>query len=118
MGRPMLMVLTLLVLWCIVLVPMIFRSVDEHANQRSVRRFGRSMRLLGAGQAKTAGYRASSTASEFSDVTYVQPRITAARDELFVSGSRGHDRVDVDAGEDLEVPARRPTPAAQEAQMY
>jgi hypothetical protein len=133
MGRPTLMVLTLLVLWLIVLVPMIFRSVDGRAQQRSVRRFGRSMGLLNRGHAKTGGRSLRTSAasaasvssaasasawSDFTDVTYVQPRITAARDELFVSGSPGRIRSEVDPDADLEVAVRRPTPAAQEAQMY
>jgi hypothetical protein len=116
MSRPTLTVLTLLVLWLIVLVPMIFRSVDERAQLRSVRRFGRSMRLLNRGHVKAGGVSSSSVGTEYSDVTYVQPKITSAREELFVSGSRGHVRADADL--DLEMAARRPVPAAQEAQMY
>ena len=56
MSRPTLLVVTLLVLWLIVLVPMIFRRVDEGAQARSVRRFGRSMRLLNRRHAAHDGH--------------------------------------------------------------
>jgi hypothetical protein len=52
MSQPTLLVFTLLVLWLIVLVPMIFRRVDDAAPARSIRRFGRSMRLLNPGHAE------------------------------------------------------------------
>jgi hypothetical protein len=52
MSQPTLLVFTLLVLWLIVLVPMIFRRVDDAAPDRSIRRFGRSMRLLNRGHAE------------------------------------------------------------------
>ena len=44
MSRPTLLVLTLLVLWLIVLVPMIFRRVDEGAQSRSVLAGGNTRR--------------------------------------------------------------------------
>src|SRR6201996_6104584 len=86
MSRPTLLVLTLLVLWLIVLVPMIFRRVDDGAQIRSARRFGRSMRLLNRQQARTMAM-ASGYRSEVGEVSYVAPRISGPRDELFVPGS-------------------------------
>jgi hypothetical protein len=112
MSKSALMMLTLLLLWLVVLVPMIFRRVDDRAQERSVRRFGRSMGLLNRRHAATSG-----ASDGYEDVSYVQPRITAARDELFVTGSRGN-RVRPRADVDNEVAVRRPIPAAQEAQMY
>jgi hypothetical protein len=99
MSRPTLLVLTLLVLWLIVLVPMIFRRVDEGAQERSVRRFGRSMRLLNRRHAHTSAMAYS--AGRIDEASYVAPRITGPRDELFVPGS-----------------GRSPAPAGQEGQMH
>src|ERR1700760_462569 len=89
MSRPTLLVVTLLVLWLIVLVPMIFRRVDEGAQSRSVRRFGRSMRPLNRRHvhAVAGGYDARIDDSR--TASYVAPRITGPRDELFVSGVSG-----------------------------
>ena len=92
MSRPTLLVLTLLVLWLIVLVPMIFRRVDEGAQVRSVRRFGRSMRVLNRrhthalATGDTARYRADRNIDR-EPVSYIAPPISGPRDELFVPGS-------------------------------
>jgi hypothetical protein len=99
MSRPTLLVLTLLVLWLIVLVPMIFRRVDEGAQVRSVRRFGRSMRLLNRRHAHTSAM--SYSAGRIDETSYVAPRITGPRDELFVPGS-----------------GRSPASAVEEGHMY
>jgi hypothetical protein len=118
MGKPTFMVLTLILLWLIVLVPMIFRSVDERAQERSVRRFGRSMRLLNRRHVLASGGGAefgSGRGREFAEASYVGPRITVARDELFVTGARGGVRAPVDT--DVEMAVRRPEYVPQEAQM-
>src|ERR1700759_2364061 len=99
MSRPTLLVVTLLVLWLIVLVPMIFRRVDEGAQSRSVRRFGRARRLLNRRHAHTSAL--ASTAGRMEEASYVAPRITGPRDELFVPGS-----------------GRSPASVGQEGQMY
>jgi membrane protein implicated in regulation of membrane protease activity len=103
MSRPVLALSALLVLWLIVVVPMVLRRHDERAQDRSVRRFGRRMRALNRRAA------ASGALVEPDAVRFVQPRITAARDEVFVA-MRSHD--------DPRPAARRPTPAAEEALMY
>ncbi len=100
MSRPMLELSALLVLWLIVVVPMVLRRHDDRAQERSVRRFGRGMRALN--RRATAG-------PEADDVSFVQPRITAARGEVFVATS---------SHVDSKLAARRPIPAAQEALMY
>jgi hypothetical protein len=105
MSRPTLLVLTLLVLWLIVLVPMIFRRVDEGAQVRSVRRFGRSMRVLNRRHthALVSAYSPRNRVDRDADrdpVSYVAPPISGPRDELFVPGS-----------------GRRPMPAGREGQM-
>ncbi len=112
MSRPTLLVLTLLVLWQIVLVPMIFRRVDEGAQVRSVRRYGRSMRLLNRRHARTFAMASSShgATSVADEVSYVTPRITGPRDELFVPGA-GRRPGDGQGG-------RRPASAGQEGPMY
>ena len=110
MSRPTLLVITLLVLWLIVLVPMIFRRVDEGAQVRSVRRYGRSMRLLNRRHARTTMAMASGGYdSAVAQVSYVAPRITGPRDELFVPGA-GRRPGDGGGG-------RRPASAGQEGQM-
>jgi hypothetical protein len=109
MSRPTLLIMTLLVLWLIVLVPMIFRRVDEGAQVRSVRRYGRSMRLLNRRHARTTMAMASGGYSAIESVSYVTPRITAPRDELFVPGAGRRPR---DGGG-----GRRPASAGQEGPM-
>jgi hypothetical protein len=116
MSRPTLLVMVLLVLWLIVLVPMIFRRVDEGAQGRSVRRFGRSMKLLNRRHAKTSALTSSTFAGgrypEVDEVSFVAPRIAGPRDELFVPGS-GRQRTQMN-GED----GRRSASVGQEGQMY
>jgi hypothetical protein len=105
MGKPTLLVLTLLVLWLIVLVPMIFRRVDDGAQVRSVRRYGRSMRLLNRRHAHTtmamaaggSGFGRTRYDSVVDEVRYVTPRVQGPRDELFVPGA-GRRRVEVGGG--------------------
>jgi hypothetical protein len=88
MLSPMMTVIVLAVLWLIVVVPMIFRRHDEGARERSVARFGRSMRALGR--------RAHA------------PRESA---EVYVPSARP-------AQPQRAVSTRRPVPAAEEALMY
>jgi hypothetical protein len=88
MLSPMMTVIVLAVLWLIVVVPMIFRRHDEGARDRSVARFGRSMRALGR--------RAHA------------PRESA---EVYVPSARP-------AQPQRAVSTRRPVPAAEEALMY
>jgi hypothetical protein len=88
MLSPMMTVIVLAVLWLIVVVPMIFRRHDEGARERSVARFGRSMRALGR--------RAHA------------PRENA---EVYVPSARP-------AQPQRTVSTRRPVPAAEEALMY
>jgi hypothetical protein len=115
MSKPTLLVVTLLVLWLIVLVPMIFRRVDDSAPARSVRRYGRSMRLLNRRHANASvlasgydgGYRGGIA-------NFVGPRISGPRDELFVPGGSGSGRR---AGS-RDVAGRSPAVAGQEGQMY
>ena len=76
MSSPTLLVLTLLVLWLIVLVPMIFRRVDAGAQTRSVRRYGRSMRLLSRRHVRTSALVTGGYANGIDEVSYVQPPIT------------------------------------------
>src|SRR5580693_2712190 len=89
MSRPTLLIMTLIVLWLIVLVPMIFRRVDDGAQVRSVRRYGRSMRLLNRRHVRTfsmaSGSRSATSAVD--EVSYMAPRINGPRDELFVPGA-------------------------------
>ena len=100
----------LLVLWLIVIVPMIFRRKDERAQERSVQRFGRSMRALTRRNIR-ASNRTLARDADPEDATYVRPRVAATRDEVFVTGTTPAAR-----GQKLAV--RRPVPAAQEALMY
>lgn len=88
MLSPMMTVIVLAVLWLIVVVPMIFRRHDEGARERSVARFGRTMRALGR-------------------------RAHAPREatEVFVPTTRP-------APAQRAVSTRRPVPAAEEALMY
>lgn len=88
MLSPMMTVIVLAVLWLIVVVPMIFRRHDEGARERSVARFGRTMRALGR---RTHA-----------------PRESA---EVFVPATRP-------APAQRAVSTRRPVPAAEEALMY
>jgi hypothetical protein len=88
MSQPTLLVFTLLVLWLIVLVPMIFRRVDDAAPDRSIRRFGRSMRLLNRG--------------------HVEPMVLMSSSS---SNSNSRPVRGVDA-------TRRPMPAAREGTMH
>jgi hypothetical protein len=114
MGSPTLTVSVLLVLWLIVIVPMIFRRKDERAQERSVQRFGRSMRSLTRRNALvSAPGRPLGQSADPDDATYVRPRVTAARDEVFVTGTTPATKV---RSQNLAV--RRPVPAAQEALMY
>ncbi|MBV9592622.1 MAG: hypothetical protein JO147_02310 [Actinobacteria bacterium] len=101
MSRPGLELTALLVLWLIVVVPMVLRRHDDRAQERSVRRFGRRMRAL--------SQRPVRPAADGVDASYVQPRITAARDEVFVANR---------SIREPRVAVRRPVPAAQEALMY
>jgi hypothetical protein len=112
MGSPALLVVTLLILWLIVLVPMIFRRVDDGAPARSMRRYGQSMRLLNRRHARGPKY-LNETAEAGYPVSYVAPRITAARDEVFVPGARGRTAVAV-----AVEGGRRLTSAGREGQMY
>jgi hypothetical protein len=110
MGSPTLTVSVLLVLWLIVIVPMIFRRKDERAQERSVQRFGRSMRSLTRRSALVSS-RPLGRATDPEDATYVRPRVTAARDEVFVTGTTPPAR-------SSNLAVRRPIPVAQEALMY
>ncbi len=107
---PTMTVVVLVVLWLIVVVPMILRRNDERARERSVEGFGRAMRLLNR-RAAARGPR-SEARDDPDDATYVMPRVTAPRREVFVSGAtRPADR-------DLALATRRPVPVAEEALMY
>ena len=93
MTDPMWTVAILAVLWLIVVVPMILRRRDERAGQRSVARFGASMRALS---------RRSVVRSE----PLRQPDETDDRPTVFVNGA-GAGAV-----------TRRPVPASEESLMY
>jgi hypothetical protein len=91
MTDPMWTVVLLAVLWLIVVVPMILRRRDERAGQRSVARFGASMRALS---------RRSVVRSE----PLLQPDETDDRPTVFVNGAGAV--------------TRRPVPASEESLMY
>jgi hypothetical protein len=91
MTDPMWTVLLLAVLWLIVVVPMILRRRDERAGQRSVARFGASMRALS---------RRSVVRSE----PLPRPDETDDRPTVFVNGAGAV--------------SRRPVPASEESLMY
>lgn len=93
MTDPMWTVVLLAVLWLIVVVPMILRRRDERAGERSVARFGASMRALS---------RRSVVRSE----PLLQADETDDRPTVFVNGA-GAGAV-----------TRRPVPASEESLMY
>ena len=91
MTDPMWTVVLLAVLWLIVVVPMILRRRDERAGQRSVARFGASMRALS---------RRSVVRSE----PLMKPEENDDRPTVFVNGPGAV--------------TRRPVPASEESLMY
>jgi uncharacterized membrane protein len=125
MGSPTLTVTVLVVLWLIVVVPMILQRKDAGEQERSVRRFGMSMRALSRRGAVAGEPLARATDPE--DATFVRPHTAWSRDEVFVTGSperpasrRASARSATRPGETRtgSVAVRRPIPAAQEALMY
>ena len=124
MSSSTLTVTVLLVLWLIVIVPMIFRRKDERAQERSVRRFGRAMRsmtrrsalVLNSSNQGASESRPLGRSADPEDATYVRPQVSAARDEVFVTG------VAASSTRSQNVAVRRPVPAANahasEAQMH
>jgi hypothetical protein len=115
MGSPTLTVSVLIVLWLIVIVPMIFRRRDAGAQERSVQRFGQAMRSLTRRTtvfATSAPGQPLARAADPEDASYVRPRVSAARDEMFVTGTAPA------ASRTQNLAVRRPVPPAQEALMY
>jgi uncharacterized membrane protein YuzA (DUF378 family) len=91
MTDPMWTVALLAVLWLIVVVPMILRRRDERAGQRSVARFGASMRALS--------------------------RRSVVRSEPLIKADESDDRPTVFVNGAGAV-TRRPVPASEESLMY
>jgi hypothetical protein len=108
MTSPMLTVVVLAVLWLIVVVPMVVRRNDDRARDRSVERFGTSMRAL-TRRHEALSWPARSRPADPDAASVVAPRVAGPRAELFVTGTR---RVD------LEPAVRQPVPAAEEALMH
>lgn len=107
MTSPMLTVLVLAVLWLIVVVPMIVRRHDDRVNERSVERFGKSMRALTRRHVAMARPVAARSAADALEPA-VRP-MGGPRADLFVPGTRPA----------AAAPSmRRPVPAAEEALMY
>ena len=98
MTDPMWTVVLLAVLWLIVVVPMVLRRKDERAGERSVARFGASMRVLSrrAVIVSRADSRDGSSADDHS----------ADRPTVYVSGAAN------------AAVTRRPVPASEESLMY
>jgi hypothetical protein len=94
MTDPVWTVVLLTVLWLIVVVPMILRRRDERAGQRSVARFGASMRALSRRSVVVSDRDAQTDDSD--DV----------RPTVFVNGAGGG------------AVTRRPVPASEESLMY
>jgi hypothetical protein len=88
MTSPMLTVVVLTVLWLIVVVPMVLRRKDAGAGERSVSRFGASMRALASRRAVSLGSAVPVDAAD-------------REPEVHVSGGN-----------------RTPVPASKEALMY
>lgn len=101
MTSSTLTVVVLAVLWLVVVVPMIVRRKDERAPERSVAKFGRTMRVLARRQASAeAGPALSATGHDLGG------RPVAA--DVFVPRSETV----------VQPAARRPVPAAREALMH
>ena len=112
MSSSALTVLVLAVLWLVVVVPMLVRRMDERAPERSVARFGRSMRALTRrGQLHDVALPARSVdGAAPDDADWVTPRSAPVAASVFVPGRSSSDHV--------PSAARRPVPAAREALMY
>jgi membrane protein implicated in regulation of membrane protease activity len=93
MTDPMWTVAILAVLWLIVVVPMVLRRRDERAGERSVARFGASMRAL----SRRAAVEADESEQPLDD-HYERSSVAAAPRDGAVS--------------------RRPVPASEESLMY
>src|SRR3954453_21118563 len=108
MTSPMLAVLRLAVLWLIVVVPMIVQRNDDRARDRSVRRFGTAMRAMTRRHVALSRPARPRTADP-ADSSFVAPRISGPRADVFVTGPRRPA---------LAPAVRRPVPAAEEALMH
>jgi len=123
---PTMTVVVLAVLWMIVIVPMIVRRKDERSRERSVSKFGQSMRALAKSPVESlsrtltrdSGFGSGSGSGGSQDrVPHVLARRARGRAEVFVAGVASARRATARPAEQA-LPTRRPVPAAEETLMH